>query len=142
MLSDFTLENMTTRFSRLMAEYSSFQFKVKQRLTKLEKADPAVSVDEWALQQIRNIVILNLGSTNGRLNLIFHFICIRHRRLFFEFEKYKKQTSLTKCYRNHAVKTKHFYCVIIYLSAINVWNKIMKNKINKFCLFYSWQRPY
>jgi hypothetical protein len=37
---DFTLENMTTRFSRLMAEYSSFQFKVKQRLSKLEKTNP------------------------------------------------------------------------------------------------------
>ena len=34
--SDFTLENMSARFSRLIAEYSSFQAKCKQRLAKLE----------------------------------------------------------------------------------------------------------
>jgi len=33
---DFTLENMSARFSRLIAEYSSFQAKCKQRLAKLE----------------------------------------------------------------------------------------------------------
>ena len=33
---DFTMENMSARFSRLIAEYSSFQAKVKQRLAKLE----------------------------------------------------------------------------------------------------------
>jgi len=36
--SDFTLETVTTRFARLMAEYSSFQSKVKQRISKLEKS--------------------------------------------------------------------------------------------------------
>ena len=35
-LADFTMENMSARFSRLIAEYSSFQAKVKQRLAKLE----------------------------------------------------------------------------------------------------------
>ena len=29
---------MMTRFSRLLAEYSSFQMKVKQRMTKLESS--------------------------------------------------------------------------------------------------------
>ena len=34
---DMGLQSMSTRFSRLMAEYSSFQVKTKQRLTKLER---------------------------------------------------------------------------------------------------------
>ena len=33
---EFNVDNMMTRFSRLLAEYSSFQLKVKQRMTKLE----------------------------------------------------------------------------------------------------------
>lgn len=33
---DFNMDNILTRFSRLMAEYSSFQTKVKQRLSALE----------------------------------------------------------------------------------------------------------
>lgn len=33
---DCTLETISTRFSRLLAEYSSFQIRMKQRLTKLE----------------------------------------------------------------------------------------------------------
>jgi len=37
--TDFTLETVTTRFARLMAEYSSFQAKVKQRISKLEKSN-------------------------------------------------------------------------------------------------------
>ena len=36
-LPDMGLQSMSTRFSRLMAEYSSFQVKTKQRLTKLER---------------------------------------------------------------------------------------------------------
>ncbi len=35
-ITEFSLENMSTRFSRLVGEYSSFQTKVKQRLAKLE----------------------------------------------------------------------------------------------------------
>ena len=41
---DCTLESIATRFSRLLAEYSSFQIRVKQRLAKLEASpglDPA-----------------------------------------------------------------------------------------------------
>merc|ERR1719468_145485 len=38
---DFTLENMSARFSRLIAEYSSFQAKCKQRLAKLETGSSA-----------------------------------------------------------------------------------------------------
>ena len=41
---DFNLENMLTRFSRMMAEYSSFQLKVKQRLTQLERISSTESV--------------------------------------------------------------------------------------------------
>ena len=33
---DNNMENILTRFSRLMAEYSSFQTKIKQRLSVLE----------------------------------------------------------------------------------------------------------
>jgi len=33
---DCTLESISTRFSRLLAEYSSFQIRIKQRVTKLE----------------------------------------------------------------------------------------------------------
>lgn len=34
---EFSLDNMVTRFSRLLAEYSSFQIKTKQRLARLEQ---------------------------------------------------------------------------------------------------------
>merc|ERR1719412_1004268 len=33
---DCTLESISTRFSRLMAEYSSFQVRIKQRVTRVE----------------------------------------------------------------------------------------------------------
>lgn len=41
--AEFNLDNMLTRFSRLLAEYSSFQMKVKQRMTKLEKDPPRIT---------------------------------------------------------------------------------------------------
>ena len=46
---DFTLETVSTRFARLIAEYSSFQAKVKQRLSKLEK-----STEEELVEEIRS----------------------------------------------------------------------------------------
>ena len=39
---DYNMENILTRFSRLMAEYSSFQTKIKQRLSELEKSEQNV----------------------------------------------------------------------------------------------------
>ena len=33
---DFAVENISERFARVVADYSSFQAKVKQRLSKLE----------------------------------------------------------------------------------------------------------
>ena len=44
-LPDMGLQSMSTRFSRLMAEYSSFQVKTKQRLTKLERPYDAGNSD-------------------------------------------------------------------------------------------------
>lgn len=38
---DFNLDNLTTRFSRLLAEHSSFQLKIKQRLARLEQQSVA-----------------------------------------------------------------------------------------------------
>ena len=35
-LIDFAVENISERFARVVADYSSFQAKVKQRLSKLE----------------------------------------------------------------------------------------------------------
>jgi len=42
---DCTLESISTRFSRLLAEYSSFQIRIKQRLTKLELQSGTVPVE-------------------------------------------------------------------------------------------------
>ena len=45
--ADFTLETVSTRFARMIAEYSSFQAKVKQRLSKLEKlSEPEPEIEE------------------------------------------------------------------------------------------------
>lgn len=52
--AEFNVDNMMTRFSRLLAEYSSFQMKVKQRMTKLESSSDNNSQQHQQQQPLIN----------------------------------------------------------------------------------------
>ena len=50
---DFAVENISERFARVVADYSSFQAKVKQRLSKLETEGEK---EQW--RKSNNVIII------------------------------------------------------------------------------------
>lgn len=66
MLTDRTLDNLQTRFARLMAEYLSYQAKMKQRLARVEQERNQEEDLKW---------VASMSSFNYRvvISLLKHF---------------------------------------------------------------------